>query len=159
MPDSERDLFRHVIAAAAYRASKALRGAPESFADFKASESTRTPLQILAHMGDLYDWALTIVKGQTQWRDSEPLPWPEECERFFRSVTTLDAYLASDAPLHGSVGKVLQAGIADSLTHIGQIAMLRRIAGCPVRGENYYLADIRPGRTGFEQAAAVREFD
>jgi hypothetical protein len=157
-PDPARQLLRHILATLAYRAGKTVRDAPASFADYRASENTRTPVQIVAHMGDLMDWALSIVSGKQQWHNSEPLPWPQEVSRFFASLAALDAYLASEKPLHGELGKLFQGGLADALTHTGQIAMLRRMAGCPVRGENYYVAQIEKGRVGADQAAAVREF-
>lgn len=158
-PDPARELLRHIVATLAYRAGKTVRDAPASFAAYQASEGTRTPAQILAHMGDLMDWALSIVSGQRQWHDSEPLPWPQEVSRFFAALASLDAYLASEKPLHGDVEKLFQGGLADAFTHTGQIAMLRRMAGCPVRGENYYMAHIEKGRVGPDQAAPVREFD
>jgi len=158
-PDPARQLLRHIVATLAYRAGKTVRDAPASFAAYQASPSTRTPAEILAHMGDLADWALSIVSGQQQWHNAEPLPWPQEVNRFFASLAALDDYLASEKPLHGDVGKLFQGGLADALTHTGQIAMLRRMAGCPVRGENYYLAHIEKGRVGADQAAPVREFD
>ncbi len=158
-PDPTRQLLRHIVATLAYRAGKTVRNAPPSFASYRASESTRTPSQILAHMGDLVDWALSIVSGRQQWHNSEPLPWPQEVSRFFAALGALDAYLDSDQPLHGDVGKLFQGGLADALTHTGQIAMLRRMAGCPVRGENYYQAHIEKGRVGPDQAEPVREFD
>ncbi|HYL36922.1 MAG TPA: hypothetical protein VEV17_13490 [Bryobacteraceae bacterium] len=158
-PDPARQLLRHILATLAYRAGKALRGAPDEFAGFRASATSRTPAQILAHLGDLMDWALSIVAGRQQWRDSEPLPWPQEVARFFRALEAFDAYLASGQPMLVDGGKLFQGGIADALTHVGQIGMLRRLAGSPVRGENYFLAEIVPGRVGLEQAAPVLEFD
>ena len=157
--DPARQLLRHIVATLAYRAGKTVREAPASFADYRAAESTRTPVQIVAHMGDLMDWALSIVSGKQQWRDSRPVPWPQEVSRFFASLAALETYLASDKPLHGDLGKLFQGGLADALTHTGQLAMLRRLAGCPVRGENYYVAQIEKGRVGPEQAAPLREFD
>lgn len=156
---SSRQLLRHTVATVAYRGGKALRGAPDSFAKFKAGEKSRTPEQILAHIGDLYDWALSCAQGKQAWHDSKPLPWPQEVERFFEAVTAFDAYLASDSPLGYPPEKLFQGGIADSLTHIGQIAMLRRLAGCPIRGENYFRADIVAGRVGEKQSAPAQEFD
>lgn len=155
---SSRELLRHTVATVAYRAGKALRGAPESFARFKAAETSRTPDQILAHMGDLYDWALSCAKGKQQWHDSTPLPWAQEVQRFFASLQAFDDYLASDSPLGFPAEKIFQGGVADSLTHIGQIAMLRRLAGCPIRAENYFAAHISAGRVGEDQAPPVREF-
>ncbi len=157
--EPDRQLLRHTLATVAYRGGKALRGAPGSFAAFKAGDSSRTPAQILAHMGDLYDWALATARGEKFWQDSQPLEWSREVERFFAALKKFDDYLASSEPLHTSMERLLQGPMADSLTHIGQIAMLRRIAGCPVKGENYFVAEITTGRVGVEQAAPRREFD
>jgi hypothetical protein len=157
--DPARQMLRHTLATVAYRGGKALRGASESFPAFHSGDTTRTPANILAHIGDLYDWALSIASGKQAWHNSEPLPWNAEVERFFSALTKFDDYLASDQPLHASPERLFQGPIADSLTHIGQIAMLRRLAGAPIRGENYFAADIAAGRCGAEQAAARREFD
>lgn len=156
--DPARQLLRHSLATLAYRGGKAVRGAPDSFADFHASPETRTPGQILAHIGDLLDWALSAARGQQQWRESAPLPWPDEVRRFFAALEAFDAYLASDSPLQAPAEKLFQAPIADALTHIGQIAMLRRMAGTPVRPENYYVAKIAAGSVGADQPAPVQEF-
>lgn len=154
----ERALLRHTVATVAYRGGKALRGAPESFANYVSGAGGRTPAQILAHIGDLYDWALSIVAGKQVWKDSKPLPWEKEVERFFASLKHFDEYLASGAEMHESPGALFQGPIADSLTHIGQLAMLRRMAGCAIKGENYHKAEIVVGRVGAEQAAPRREF-
>ena len=153
-----RQLLRHTLATLAYRAGKALRGAPASFAEFSSGEKGRNPLQILAHMGDLFDWALSISKGAETWNNSTPLPWDQEVERFFRAVQAFEGYLASDAPLACPAEKLFQGPIADALTHTGQINMLRRMAGCPIKGENYFRAEITAGRVGIAQAAPGREF-
>lgn len=159
MTDARREMLRHTVATVAYRGGKALRNAPEGFAGFRAAETTRTPVQILAHIGDLLDWALSIAKGEEAWRDSEPLAWTDGVARFFDALARLDTYLASDTPLAVSAEKLFQGPIADALAHIGQIAMLRRLAGAPVRGENYARAQIHIGKTGAEQAPPNREFD
>jgi hypothetical protein len=160
IPDtiSARDLLRHSLATIAYRAAKSLRDAPDSFHDFRSGESTRTPGQILAHMGDLLDWALTMAKGQPAWRDSQPLAWQPECERFFDALRQFDEYLEGNEPLHASPEKLFQGPVADLLNHAGQLALLRRLAGIPIKGENYYVADIATGRVGPEQAPPKREF-
>src|ERR1700704_607587 len=156
--DPVRQLLRHTLATLAYRAGKTVRDAPESFAAFSTGEKGRTPVHILAHMGDLFDWALSIAQGKQAWHDSTPLPWPQEVSRFFKALQAFDDYLASDAPLAASPEKLFQGPIADALTHTGQIAILRRMAGCPMRGENYFQAKITAGRVGNDQAAPVREF-
>lgn len=154
----QTSLLRHTIATLAYRAAKALRGAPPDFARFKASPGTRTPAEIVAHMGDLFDWAVGLADGKHAWHDSAPLAWDEEVERFFRSLEAFDRRLASGDPLGFPAERIFQGPIADALTHTGQIAMLRGMAGCPARGENYFKAEIQAGRVGIEQAAPKVEF-
>lgn len=154
-----RQFLRHAVATLAYRAGKPLRDVPDGFGAFSIGRDARTSGEILAHMGDLLDWALSLARGRQQWRDSTPLPWDQEVERFFAALAAFDAYLASDAPLHATPEKLFQGPIADALTHVGQLATRRRLAGAPVRGENYFMADIVAGRVGPEQSAPHREFD
>ena len=153
------EFLRHSLATLAYRGAKTLRDAPADFAAFRAAETTRTPAQILAHIGDLFDWAISIADGQMKWHDSKPLPWPEEIDRFFRTLKQFDDRLASGVPLAMSVEKLFQAPVADALTHVGQLAMLRRMAGAPVRGESYFMSRIAIGQVGPDQPAPRREFD
>jgi hypothetical protein len=155
---SARTMLRHTLATLAYRGGKALRGAPAHFAAFRVADGSRTPAEILAHVGDLMDWGLALARGEHRWRDSAPLQWDEEVERFHAALERLDEHLGSDAPLGSPAEVIFQGPIADALTHVGQIAMLRRLAGSPVRGENYAKADIVVGRVGAEQAASRVEF-
>ena len=152
--DENRPLLRHTLATLAYRAARALEDAPAGFAAFNAAG--RQPVQILAHMGDLLDWALAMAEGQPRWQNSTPLTWPEEQSRFFAAIAAFDAYLASSDPLHAPINRLMQGPIADALTHTGQLAMLRRMAGCPIRGENYYVAAIEPGQVSASQPAPVK---
>ena len=157
--DDKRAFLRHTLATVAYRGGKAVRSAPASFATFASGNPPKTPAQILAHIGDLYDWALSIAQGAQKWSNSTPLPWDDEVARFFSTVKRLDDYLASDAALDSTPERLFQGAIADSLTHIGQLAMLRRLAGTKMKSENYSRADIVAGRVGAEQTAPKREFD
>jgi hypothetical protein len=154
--NSDRELFRHTLATLAYRAARALEDSPESFAGFDGAG--RTPAQILAHMGDLLDWALSMAEGAQRWQNSPPLPWPEEQRRFFAALEAFDQYLVSGERIHAPLGRLLQAPVADAMTHVGQLAMLRRLAGCPIRGENYYAAEISAGKVSAEQGAPVKPF-
>ncbi len=149
-------MLRHAVATLAYRGGKALRGAPPEFAAFGAA--VRTPAQILAHIGDLLDWTLALADGRCAWYDSPPLAWDEGTARFFTALEALDKRLASGGPLKAPAEKLFQGPIADALTHVGQIAMLRRLAGSPMRGENYFQADIAAGRVGPDQAPPKVEF-
>jgi len=155
--DDKTSLLRHTVATLAYRGGKALRGAPPEFAAYAGG--TRTPGRILAHIGDLLDWALAMANGRKEWHDSPATEWEAGSARFFAALEALDARLAAAEPLGVSPEKLFQGPIADALTHVGQIAMLRRMAGCPMKGENYFVADVAAGRVGSEQAAPRVEFD
>ena len=161
VPVSARDLLRHALATLAYRAGKALRDVPPGFESFSVAPGSRTPRQILAHMGDLFDWALHLASGAHVWHDATPAPWDQEVARFFAALEAFDRHLASGAPLPDGFteDKLFQGPVADALTHTGQIAMLRRLAGSPVRGESYFRSDIEIGRVGRDQSAPRKEFD
>jgi hypothetical protein len=150
--EAKTEMLRHTLATLAYRGERALVGASAEFAAFPVA--ARTPGEILAHIGDLLDWALSMANGAPAWHDSPPLAWGRGTERFFTAMEALDERLASGEPLGAPAEGLFQGPIADALTHVGQIAMLRRLAGCPQHGENYYEADIAVGRVGREQAAA-----
>lgn len=159
MTDLSRDFLRHTLATLAYRAAKPLRDAPDGFESFSAGADTRSAGQILAHLTDLMDWALSMAKGEPKWKDSVPKPWSQGTFHFFAAIRAFDDYLASTEPLKTPAEKLFQGPVADALTHAGQISLLRRLAGAPVRGENYYLAEIVPGRVGSDQPRPLREFD
>ena len=153
-PDEKRELLRHTLATLAYRVTRAL--APLSFGDFKGGG--RTPAQILAHMGDLLVWSLSMALGSPVWNNTQPLEWSQESQRFFRALASFDSFLASRATLHAPVERLMQGPIADALAHAGQLAMLRRLAGAPVRGEDFYSAGIVVGQVGSVQPAPVKPF-
>jgi hypothetical protein len=153
-----RAFLRHTLATLAYRGGKALRGVSPGFASYGGPENSRTPARILSHVGDLLDWTLALMKGEAVWKSSEPLAWDEEVARFHAALERVDAHLASGAPVAASEERLFQGPIADALTHVGQIAMLRRLAGEPMKGENYYVAQIEAGRVGPDQAPPRREF-
>lgn len=153
-------MLRHLLATLAYRAAKTLRDAPQGFGDFAAGPTSRTPLQIVAHMGDLMGWGLRmVVQGKTSWRAEGGGDWDHEVRRFFDGVAALDEALASHEPDAYSREALIQGPLADTLTHVGQLAMLRGAAGAPVRPESYARAEIEVGRVGLEQAEARLEFD
>jgi len=154
--DEKRELLRHTVASLAYRAVRTLEDAPAEFAEFDGIG--RTPVQILGHMSDLLEWALSAVQGNERWHTSKSHSWVIEQQRFFHSLHALDAYLATDEPLYSSAESLFQGPIADALTHVGQLATIRRLAGSRTRGENFFVADIRVGQVGSEQPPAVQPF-
>lgn len=159
MKDPTRVFLRHTLATIAYRAAKVERYAPPGFGNFQLGKAARTPVQIVAHMGDLFDWALSMAQGKSDWVQSKPQAWRKEVARFHASLLALDRYLASDAALGVTAEHLFQGPISDALTHIGQIAILRRQDDSPVRSEVYARADIAPGRVGAEQPKNPFEFD
>jgi len=154
-----RDYLRHTVATVAYRGGKAIRGAPAGFPEFRPTPTSRSAGEVLAHVGDLFDWALNLARGRPVWNDSKPQAWPEDSGRFFRALEAFDLLLASDEPIAASPEKLFQGPVADALSHIGQIAMLRRMAGAAIKGENYFKADIAAGRVGTDQPPPRVEFD
>jgi hypothetical protein len=152
-------MLRHTVATLAYRGGKALRGAPADFAQFRGTATTRTPGEILAHIGDLLDWALCLTAGKYEYHASAPLPWEQEVARFFAALKALDDRLASGREPGFPAEKIFQGPIADALTHVGQISMLRRMSGSPVRGESYFKAQIAAGCVGPDQEPPGFEFD
>lgn len=159
MKDPIRAFLRHTLATIAYRAAKVERGAPPGFGDFQLGKAARTPAQILAHIGDLFDWALSMAQGKSEWVQSKPQVWRKEVARFHASLLALDRHFASAVPLGTSAEELFQGPISDALTHIGQIAIMRRQDDSPVRSEVYAKADIAPGRVGAEQPKSPFEFD
>jgi hypothetical protein len=157
--DEKREFLRHTLATVAYRGGKAVRGTSAEFAGFSLGENPKTPAMILTHIGDLLDWAVTICEGKQVWNSSTPLPWEHEVQRFHATLGKLDDYLASERPLAASPEVLFQGPIADALTHVGQLTMLRRLAGVKMKSENYAKAEIVAGRVGAEQATPSREFD
>jgi len=157
--DQKRELLRHAVATVAYRGGKAVRGAPATFGAYSPDGSPRTAVKIVAHIGDLFDWALSQAKGAEAWTDSTPQEWEHEVARFFAALERFDALLASDAALAAAPEKLFQGAVADALTHVGQLAMMRRLAGAKMKSENYARADIVAGRVGADQTAPKREFD
>jgi hypothetical protein len=155
----KRELLRHAVATLAYRGGKAIRGTSPNVSDFLGPGGVRTPRQLLAHVGDLLDWALSLAEGNQQWNPTRPGSWEEESARFFAALARFDAFLASDRPLGARPERLMQGPLADALTHVGQLMMLRRLAGNPSRSENYAAAEIVAGRVSPEQAAPKFEFD
>jgi hypothetical protein len=151
-------MLRHTLATLAYRAGKVLRDAPSGFGDFRASETGRSAAEILAHMGDLMDWAASTAEGQQAWKAVPAQSWEADVDRFFAGLERLDGAVAKGAAdVPGE--RLFQGPIADALTHVGQLALMRRLAGVPIKGENYFAAEIAEGRVGRDQAPPRREFD
>jgi hypothetical protein len=157
--DFDRVSLRHAVATLAYRAAKTMRGAPESFATFKPGPTSSSPVEIVAHMGDLFDWGLRMARGELRWTSATPQGWAEECARFFAALRAFDDHLASEAPVAYELTRLFQGPVADALTHTGQLAMLRRLHGAPMKGESYNRADIAIGRVGLEQVPADPRYE
>jgi hypothetical protein len=155
----ERAMLRHTVATLAYRAEKVLRDVPAGFADHRLGPGVRTPLELVGHLGDLIEWATRIAHGQWIWKPESAGEWNADVDRFYAALSALDQFLALDTPLGHPAEAIFQGPIADALTHVGQLAIVRRLAGAPVRPESYGRAKIEAGRVGRDQATERREFD
>ena len=121
--------------------------------------SDLTPVRIVGHMADLMSWGVSIAQGGYEWKPAGGQDWKTEVERFFSGLAALDAAIATDGEFKGSIDKLIQGPLADALTHVGQLAMLRGMAGEPVRPESYAKAVITAGRVGLDQEAPKAEFN
>jgi hypothetical protein len=157
--DPARAALRQLAATLAYRAAKVLRDAPAGFGASSFGSTTRRPVQIVAHMADLMTWGVSIARGGHEWNAGGSDDWDAEVRRFFDALAALDGALSADGPFAGSIDKLIQGPFADALTHVGQLAMLRGMAGAPVRPESYARAEIVAGRVGLEQAPPGFEFE
>lgn len=157
--DPIRLVLRQLAATLAYRAAKVLRDAPPGFGRQAFGDSTRQPVRIVAHMADLMAWGATVAAGGKEWKAEGSDNWATEVDRFFSGLAALDAAIDADGPFAGSIEKLIQGPFADALTHVGQLAMLRGMAGAPIRPESYARATIVAGRVGMEQAPPGFEFD
>lgn len=155
----DRRLLRHTVATLAYRAEKVLRDVPDGFAGHRISSASRSPLEIVSHLGDLVEWAARMAQGEYKWSPQPVADWTAACDRFFHGLGALDEALATATFETYSPGVIFQGPIADALTHIGQLALIRGAVSAPIRPESYARADIQPGRVGREQSGTRKEFD
>lgn len=157
--DPARAVLRQLAATLAYRAAKVLRDVPAGFGHASFGDVTRQPVRIVAHMADLMTWGVSMAGGGKEWKAEGGDDWHTEVDRFFTGLAALDAALAAEEPFAGSVEKLIQGPLADALTHVGQLAMLRGMAGAAVRPESYARAAIEVGRLGLDQEPPRAEFD
>jgi hypothetical protein len=155
----KRGLLRHTVATLAYRAEKVLRDAPASFGGMRLSPSSRSALEIVSHLGDLMDWGERMARGEYVWEPRPAIDWGAACDRFFRSVKSLDDAIGQAGFEKYPAETIFQGPIADALTHIGQLSIMRGVAGVAVRPESYARAEISAGRVGREQSSARKEFE
>lgn len=150
MSKTDKDMLRHTLATLSYRVARIVKLAPETYADFLPGPTSNTPLTIMGHMGDLFDWAFTMISGKPTWHTSKPKNWESECQRFFNALKKFDDAMASDTHINFELERMFQGPVADALTHTGQLAMILRLCGSPMKGENYSRADIRIGNIGLQ---------
>ena len=157
--DPSRVVLRQLAATLAYRAAKVLRDAPAGFGQQAFGEVTRRPVKIVSHMADLMTWGVSIAGGGREWKPAGGDDWQTEVDRFFAGLAALDAAIATDGEFNGSIEQLIQGPLADALTHVGQLSMLRGMAGAPVKPESYARAVITPGRVGMDQEKPRAEFE
>lgn len=152
--EPQRRILRHFLAAIAYRAQKALRGAPHDFGDFRAAPGVRTPHQLVRHMSDVLGYARTRLAGG-EWRARRLPTFEQEVTRFHEILADLSHHIATGAFVDTTPERLLQGPLADAMSHAGQLAMLRRLAGSPIPPENFIEAEIQTDNVGPDQRAPV----
>lgn len=153
--DDRRKLLNHFLAALAYRTQKALRDAPDDFGSFQAMENVRTPAELVRHMTSVLGYARTFFIGG-HYRPEPLESLDEEIERFHEMIGLLSQHLRDDPFLEGlTEERLLQGPLSDAMTHAGQLALLRRLAGAPIPPENFIVAEIKPERLGRDQPRPV----
>ena len=152
-------LLRHTLATLAYRGGKVLREFPVEAAERRFAPALRTPRELVSHLADLMEWARSLTEGESRWQAGDSPDWQSACARFFAGLAALDHALAQADPRSRPPGQIFQGPIADALTHVGQLALLRGAFGAPVKPESFARAEIEVGRVGREQAPARFEFD
>lgn len=158
-PATAVELLRHALATLAYRAHKVLRDPPDGFAEVRVSPVSRSAVELVSHLGDLMAWGERLARGEYRWEAGATVDWSDGCHRFFCGLAAFDAALADAIVTDAPTAILFQGPVADALTHVGQLAMMRGVAGHPVRPESYARATIRAGRVGRDQALPGREFD
>jgi len=151
--------LRHALATLAYRAEKALRDYPLPGVEQRLAPSMRTPLELVGHLGDLMEWGESLAHGESRWNAGPASDWSAVCERFFNGLAAFDRALSEADPRSRPPGQIFQGPVADALTHVGQLALLRGAFGSAVRPESYARAEIEVGRVGREQPPPRQEFE
>jgi hypothetical protein len=148
------DLLRQFLASIAYHATKAIKGAPDNYPGLQLGEGVRTPREILSHISGVLTYAHSFYEHyETTWLTLEP--WGAEVERFYAVLSRLDRSVRDSEPRGVTEEQLLQGPLSDSMAHVGQLLMLRRLAGSPVPSENFIYADIRKGAVGPDQPDPV----
>ncbi len=150
--DEKRAMLKHFLAALAYRTQKALRGAPAEFATFRAGPNVRTPHRLIHHMDSVLGYSATFFTGG-EYRKPMLDKFEDEIARLHATLARLAQYLDEGTELRGITPEILLQGpFSDAMTHAGQIAMLRRLAGYPVPAENFIFATIAVENLSPDQA-------
>jgi hypothetical protein len=155
---NDRQIVRHFLAALAYRMHKAVGDAPTDFPNYSAGAGVRSPHALLRHVNGVLHYGLVVLRtGDSSYKGNlETLPWSGEVERFHRQLSEFDEALTAESPVdHEMLSRLLQGPLSDAMTHAGQLALLRRLAGAPIAAEDFYLADIRAGAVGQDQPPPV----
>lgn len=149
------ETLRCYLAGLVFRFEHVTAGTGEEFAKFEAGHGVRTPQQIVRHMTGL----VLLARDQFEevaGRRPEPLPWPEEKSRFVATVWDFDTLVSKGSGLREdrsipSMAHVWNGPLSDLMTHVGQLATLRRLAGDPVPAVRYSQVDCpgppKQGRT------------
>ncbi len=153
--NEKRQLLHHFLAAIAYRVQKAIRGAPAGFEHFRAAPGVRTPHELVCHITNVLGYGRTFFVGGA-FPSRVPTNWTEDLNALHEMLEDLGRHLVTGASLRATTEeRLLQGPLSDAMTHVGQLAMLRRLAGSPVRPEDFIMAAVSANNLGQNQPNPV----
>ncbi len=159
MKDSAKnELVRHLLATLVYRTTKIIHDAPDGFSAVSIGNKVRSPEKVLGHINSLIQLSNRFwspdkpVSMATRRKESDKRGWKLEVELFYEMAALFDETLIQyPSPRKYSPEKILQGPFMDAFTHVGQLALLRRMVGSPIKGESYWMADVKAGQVGPDQ--------
>ncbi|MGD8566066.1 MAG: hypothetical protein PVF96_06935 [Candidatus Bathyarchaeota archaeon] len=147
-------MLRHFLASIAYRATKAIKDAPEIYPNLYIGKGVKTPLRIVHHITGVLKYAHSFFEHyDTTYSDIKS--WDAEINDFYNILRQLDKSLQKKKPNQVTEEQLLQGPLSDSMAHVGQLLLLRRMADSPVPSENFIFADIKKEKVGPDQPEPV----
>lgn len=151
---NKSEMLRHFLASIAYRATKAIKNAPDNYPTFNLGKGVKTPLRILHHITGVLTYAHSFFEHY-ETTHFEVKSWSAEINELYKILSKLDVSIQEKNPNKVTEEQLLQGPFSDAMTHVGQLSMLRRMVDSPIPSENFIFADIRKGEVGPDQPDPV----
>lgn len=146
MPATKNEYLRHTLATIAYRFQKSVSVAGKGFAGFSLGKGSRNTTEIIHHIYHVLWWTRVFVQEERFINEKpEKLSFALEIKRVNSELAVLDKVFSETALGMDFSKRLLQGPLSDVLTHIGQLSMLSRLNGHPIKGEDFSSAEISTG--------------